>query len=216
MSRALSLAEAEMSTSRQVNTPVRRQTVISEPECFSAHANHHEQSAQVEIFQAAELLDKSMHRRNTHEPLEARKSKELDYSLQELSTKAYQELEAETLDSEPECRSGHPAHSTVLDRIEKLNQLLFLTGPDSALQREFLLASFSIPEYRSLGDLLIEKFQSIAAEFKGARDYRRKVIESLEYEVLIQAHKCSISVESVSYDLRRLKKAGKVIVNGRV
>lgn len=157
----------------------------------------------------------------TQEQLELghKRALEPDYSEEDLSRMAYNELESEPYDHDPKAPpSVLPAElqSQTLER--QLAHIIDLPNPadeHTVPEHQRFFASLPIDKYEECGDLILEKFGEIMNKFKKARQDKRQISRDFEDEVSKREALVSARVDALDKDMGRLRKAGQEVIRGK-
>ena len=148
-----------------------------------------------------------------------KRSRDIDYSLDELSSMAFSQLQDEAFHHDPKA-TELPLPPEIADAPLplKLDYILALKDDNSNKehQRAAFFSSLPIEQYEDCGDLIVQKFADVVSKFKDARQQRRKVAREFEDEVAKREERVRGKMGAVEKDLGRLKRGGEEVVRGKL
>ncbi len=148
-----------------------------------------------------------------------KRSRDIDYSLDELSSMAFSQLQDETFHHDPKATEP-PLPPEIADAPlpQKLDYILALKDDNSNKEhhRAAFFSSLPIEQYEDCGDLIVQKFADVVSKFKDARQQRRKVAREFEDEVAKREERVRGKMGAVEKDLGRLKRGGEEVVRGKL
>lgn len=152
-------------------------------------------------------------------PKSLKRSRDIDYSPDELSSMTFSQLQDEPFHHDPKATEP-PLPSEIVDAPlpQKLDYIFSLKDDpnNKEHQRALFFASLPIEQYEDCGDLIIQKFADIVSKFKDARQQRRKVAREFEAEVAKREERVRGKMGAVEKDLGRLKRGGEEVVRGKL
>ena len=148
-----------------------------------------------------------------------KRSRDIDYSLDELSSMAFSQLQDEPFHHDPKA-TELPLPPDIADAPlpQKLDYILSLKDDNSTKEhhRAAFFSSLPIEQYEDCGDLIVQKFADVVSKFKDARQQRRKVAREFEDEVAKREERVRGKMGAVEKDLGRLKRGGEEVVRGKL
>ena len=153
-------------------------------------------------------------------PKSLKRSRDIDYSPNELSSMPFSQLQDEPFHHDPKATKP-PLPPEIADAPlpQKLDYILSLKDDDNNTNqhhRALFFASLPIEQYDDCGDLIVQKFADIVSKFKDARQQRRKVAREFEAEVAKREERVRGKMGAVEKDLGRLRRGGEEVVRGRL
>ena len=148
-----------------------------------------------------------------------KRSRDIDYSLDELSSMAFSRLQDEPFHHDPKATEP-PLPPEIADAPlpQKLDYIMALQDDNSNKEhhRAAFFSSLPIEQYEDCGDLIVQKFADVVSKFKDARQQRRKVAREFEAEVAKREERVRGKMGAVEKDLGRLRRGGEEVVRGRL
>ena len=148
-----------------------------------------------------------------------KRSRDIDYSLDELSSMAFSQLHDEPFHHDPKA-AELPLPPEIADAPlpEKLDYIMALKDDDSNKEhhRAAFFSSLPIEQYEDCGDLIVQKFADVVSKFRDARQQRRKVAREFEDEVAKREERVRGKMGAVEKDLGRLRRGGEEVVRGKL
>ena len=149
-----------------------------------------------------------------------KRSRDIDYSLDELSSMTFSQLQDEPFHHDPKATKP-PLPPEIADAPlpQKLDYILSLKddpGNNKQHHRALFFSSLPIEQYDDCGDLIVQKFADIVSKFKDARQQRRKVAREFEAEVTKREARVRAKMGAVEKDLGRLRRGGEEVVRGKL
>lgn len=149
-----------------------------------------------------------------------KRSREIDYSPDELSSMPFSQLQDEPFHHDPKApEQPLPPHLADAPLPQKLDYIVSLKDDDNNTKdhhRALFFSSLPIEQYEDCGDLIVQKFADIVSKFKNARQQRRKVAREFEAEVAKREERVRAKMGAVERDLGRLRRGGEEVVRGRL
>ena len=151
------------------------------------------------------------------DPQTRKRTRDLDYSLNQLSNMTYQQLSSESFNL-----ASNTAWTSVPQKIphgslvEKLDHIMDNLKDDDAklVQRKAFFSSLSIDQYEECAKLIICRFSAIMSKFTDARQQRRQAAKGFEEEIAKREACVNGKTMVVDKDLDRLKRGGEEVVRG--
>lgn len=150
------------------------------------------------------------------EPL--KRSRSLDYEIEELEQMSYQDLQHETFDHDPKSQGYNlPAKLASGSVHERLNHL-FMCRQKDLLRKQGapFFASLKITEYEECGDLIINRLKQIMDGFKNVRREKRQACEAFENEIDSRQELVRARREMICADMKIMQQKGKDIVPTKI
>ena len=148
-----------------------------------------------------------------------KRSRDIDYSPDELSSMPFSQLQDEPFHHDPKATEPPlPPEIAEAPLPKKLDYLLALKDDNNTKDhhRALFFSSLSIEQYEDCGDLIVQKFANIVSKFKDARQQRRKVAREFEAEVAKREERVRWKMCAVEKDMGRLRRGGEEVVRGRL
>ncbi|KAL2038818.1 hypothetical protein N7G274_008576 [Stereocaulon virgatum] len=145
-----------------------------------------------------------------------KRSRDLDYSIQQLSDMDYQKLKDESFDYIPNAsntivqRDLPDPNLPLFDRLHKVFN--DRSQKDKAIRARGFFASLSIEQYEECGDLLLDSFQNVMGKLKQARQQKRKAAQAMEEQIAKREEWVRKKRGVCELELGRLKSAGAAVV----
>ena len=153
------------------------------------------------------------------EPKCLKRSRSVDYSLEELSSMTFSQLHDEAFHHDPK-GTEPPLPPEIADAPlpQKLDYIMALKDDNSNKehQRAAFFSTLPIEQYEDCGDLIVQKFADVVSKFKDARQQRRKVAREFESEVAKREERVRGKMGAVEKDLGRLKRGAEEVVRGKL
>ena len=150
-------------------------------------------------------------------PQTRKRARDIDYSLDQLSSMNFQQLSNEPFDLAsdtalasipPELSSG-----TLAAKMDYILERLKDDDTKVAHRRAFF-SSLSIEQYEECANLMIRRFSDIISSFTDARRQRRRAAKDFEKETAKREECVRGKITIVDKDLGRLKRGGEEVVRG--
>ena len=148
-----------------------------------------------------------------------KRSRDTDYSLDELSAMAFSQLQDEPFHHDPKAPEPPlPPELADAPLPQKLDYILALKDDNSNKEhsRAAFFSSLPIEQYEDCGDHIVQKFADVVSKFKYARRQRRKVAKEFEDEVAKREERVRGKMDAVEKDLGRLRRGGEEVVRGKL
>ncbi|KAK0511752.1 hypothetical protein JMJ35_006325 [Cladonia borealis] len=153
------------------------------------------------------------------DPKGLKRSRDIDYSLEELSSMPFSQLQDEPFHNDPKA-TDLPLPPEIADAPlpQKLDYIKALKEDNSTKEhhRAAFFSSLPIEQYEDCGDLIVQKFADVVSKFKDARQQRRKVAREFEAEVAKREERVRGKMGAVEKDLGRLRRGGEEVVRGKL
>ena len=145
-----------------------------------------------------------------------KRSRDLDYSISQLTEMDYQKLKDESFDYIPTA-SNTISQRDLPDRNLSLSdqlQRIFndRTQKDKSTRAMGFFASLTIEQYEECGDLLLDNFQNVMGKLKQARQQKRKAAQAMEEQIAKREEWVRKKRGICELELGRLKNAGAAVV----
>ena len=145
-----------------------------------------------------------------------KRSRDLDYSIHQLSDMDYQKLKEESFDFTPNAsntispRDLPDPNIPLSDRLHKVFN--DKSQKDKAVRARGFFASLTIEQYEECGDLLLDSFQNVMGKLKQARQQKRKAAQAIEEQIAKREEWVRKKRGVCELELGRLKSAGAAVV----
>ena len=145
-----------------------------------------------------------------------KRSRDLDYSIHQLSDMDYQKLKEESFDYIPNAsntisqRDLPDPNLPLSDRLHKVFN--DKSQKDKVVRARGFFTSLSIEQYEECGDLLLESFQNVMGKLKEARQQKRKAAQAMEEQIAKREEWVRKKRGVCELELVRLKSAGAAVV----
>ncbi|KAK0508661.1 hypothetical protein JMJ35_008937 [Cladonia borealis] len=145
-----------------------------------------------------------------------KRSRDLDYSISQLTEMDYQKLNEESFDYIP-AASNTISQRDLPDRNLSLSDQLQRvfndrTQKDKGTRAMGFFASLTIEQYEECGDLLLDSFQTVMGKLKQARQQKRKAAQAMEEQIAKREEWVKKKRGVCELELGRLKSAGAAVV----
>ena len=148
-----------------------------------------------------------------------KRSRGIDYSLDELSSMTFSQLQDEAFHHDPKgTELSLPPEIADAPLPQKLDYIMALKDDSSKKEHQQVafFSSLPIEQYEDCGDLIVQRFADIVSKFKEARQQRRKVAREFEDEVAKREERVRGKMGAVEKDLGRLRRGGEEVVRGKL
>ena len=148
-----------------------------------------------------------------------KRSRDTDYSLDELSAMAFSQLQDEPFHHDPKAPElPLPPDLADAPLPQKLDYILALKEDNSTKEhrRAAFFSSLPLEQYEECGDLIVQEFAKVVSKFKHARQQRRKVAREFEDEIAKREDRVRGKMGAVEKDLGRLRRGGEEVVRGKL
>jgi len=145
-----------------------------------------------------------------------KRSRDLDYSIQQLADMDYQRLKDESYDYIPMASSNISHHDlpnpnlTLQDRLHAV--FSDRNAKDKAFRARGFFASLTIDQYEECGDLLLDSFQNVMSKLKQARRQKRQAAQAMEMQIAKREEWVRKKRGICEVELGRLRSAGVAVV----
>lgn len=156
---------------------------------------------------------------SNQDPKGHKRSRDIDYSIDELSSMAFSQLQDEPFHHDPKAAEPPlPPELADAPLPQKLDYIMALEDDNSTKEhhRAAFFSSLPIEQYEDCGDLIVQKFTDVVSKFKDARQQRRKVAREFEDEVAKREERVKGKIGAVEKDLVRLRRSGEEVVRGKL
>ena len=146
-----------------------------------------------------------------------KRTRELDYSTDQLAHMAYQQLKDESFDCIPLAhRNQSTATISSSSLKDELNQMFSNHQDDGREEcRKLFFASLAIDQYEVCGDLIIDNFSAIMSRVKKVRQQKRTAARLFEAEIELRHDLVSRKRTKIEQELQSMQQKGKDIVPKR-
>ena len=145
-----------------------------------------------------------------------KRSRDLDYSIDKLSSMEYRQLKDESFDHIPEAASIISQHKLPDPSLPLSDRLRYVYSDQSQKDRETrargFFASLTIDQYEECGDLLLDGFRDVMDRLKQARQQKRKAAKAMEDQIAKREEWVRRKRGVCEQELGRLKNAGTAVV----
>jgi len=149
-------------------------------------------------------------------PRNRKRSRDLDYTVQQLADMDYQQLKDESFDHVPQASKlilQHHLPDASLPLNDRLHHVYSdKTQKDKALRARGFFASLTIDQYEECGDLLLDGFRDVMDRLKQARQQKRKAAKIMEEQISKREEWVRKKRGICEVELGRLKSAGSAVV----
>ncbi|KAK4690366.1 hypothetical protein P7C71_g6405, partial [Lecanoromycetidae sp. Uapishka_2] len=145
-----------------------------------------------------------------------KRSRDLDYSMDQLGDMDYQRLKDESFDYIPMAStniSHHDLPDPNLTLQDRLHAVFSDRNPkDKAFRARGFFASLTIDQYEECGDLLLDSFQNVMGKLKQARRHKRQAAQAMELQIAKREEWVRKKRGICEVELGRLRSAGVAVV----
>ena len=181
--------------------------------------NDHDISLSSQKNEDIDVLNDHQSIASIEEPKGLKRSRDIDYGLEELSSMTFSQLQDEAFHHDPKATElPLPPEIANAPLPQKLDYIMALKDDNSTKEhhRAAFFSSLPIEQYEDCGDLIVQKFADVVSKFKDARQQKRKVAREFEAEVAKREERVRGKMGAVEKDLGRLRRGGEEVVRGKL
>ena len=142
-----------------------------------------------------------------------KRSRDLDYSANQLAEMDYQQLHNESFDHVPGHIAYHGLPDPSLPLPERLHNIYpDKTHKDKAARAKAFFASLTIEQYEECGDLLLDGFRDVMDRLRQTRQQKRKAARAMEEQIAKREEWVRKKRGICELELGRLRSAGTAVV----
>lgn len=132
----------------------------------------------------------------------------LDYELEELYAKDFDELQNEPFDGPPR----EELHDTQFDHSKPLSERLAAVAKLDARRQKELFSSLKLEEWEEAGDWFQERFSEVFEKLKAARKHRREIAAEFEQRIAHRQQALTKKRKVTDDALAEMKKSGSLVL----